>query len=651
MNDSHNDRGNGKRRGSMLVLGYYGRKRTRYQAKVSHLFALVFCFQSADTFTTTTPFGVSVPVQKFRFARRPIHQAKRKPVISQSQYPPSHSNQTIDLLLEDLGYGEDFDEHRYFDDENSDAQAGDERTDLGEEDIEVSEVSSILSNLTLAVITPEANARDDDDTLPDLEALLANLNLTIAPAETNDVYSSVLTLESLSKIANSSDIAYFYLQNELKIPSEDMWKITNEAGSILGLTARTLRHKVELLRRTMELSDEDIRTMMKRHPSVLQLSADKNLAPTILFLQRALDLSREDLRALIVPFPSILCYSMTTLKEKINVFTKILGFSIDECRSLFVNQPKLLTAGVKTGLLPRVKFMVGEMEMPIDEFRTLIKRNPLILLYSLEHNLRPKLIFFFIMTLHMDTRHLSKLLLKYPQVIDYNLENHMLPIFRYFIIDLEFSPTEVRQILLKFPRLMTWSLLKIKHVVGYFRYELGMDASQVKRILYQAPQIIGLSEATMRRKVQDLQETFSLKDEELRSFFGGMPTLIICSYEANLYPKIEFLRGILGDRELREAVLLQPSLLAYSLDKRIQPRMQAILDIGAHPRAITVGISMKDDAFRLWLNGRRSRLAQDPGYDRVNKKSGEVDLLPIVTPKVEAVDRSKRIVHWNRTVE
>ena len=458
-----------------------------------------------------------------------------------------------------------------------------------------------------------------------------------------------LTLESLSKIANSSNIAYFYLQNELKIPGEDMWKITNEAGSILGMTAKTLQRKVELLRRTMDLTDDDIRTIMKRHPSVLQLSANKNLAPTILFLQRSLDLSREDLRALIVPFPSILGYSITNLKAKVNLFTKILGFSTDECRVLFVNQPKLLTAGVNTGLLPRVQFMLREMNVPLTELRTLIKKNPQIMLYSLEHNLRPKLIFYFIMTLHMDTRQVSKLLLKYPPILDYNLNNHILPISRYFISDLEFAPTEFRQILLKFPRLVTWSLFKIKHVVGYLRYELGMNASQVKRVLYQAPQVVGLTETNVKSKVEYLRGTLLLSDEELRRVVSSMPTIILCSIDANLHPKIEFLRGVLRDNELRGAILLQPSLLGYSLNKRIQPRMQAILDTGAHPRAITVGISMKDDDFRIWLNGRRARLALDPGYDRVNKKSGEVDPLPIITPTIKPIDRNGRIVHWTRS--
>lgn len=633
------------------------RSQSTLQRTLSSLILIFLRLQSAHTFTSIFVFSNHAKSSKLNLAKKITSKLERHLPA------PSYSNQTIDLLLDDLGYGEEIELHGYFEEEGIAINEKDFLTN-GDDDVfaldsedTTDEVSSPLqSSLDVIkasdetkIFSKERILKDDDDTFLDLASLLENLNLSIVPDENASVSPSVLTLESLSKIANSSNIAYFYLQNELKIPGEDMWKITNEAGSILGMTAKTLQRKVELLRRTMDLTDDDIRTIMKRHPSVLQLSANKNLAPTILFLQRSLDLSREDLRALIVPFPSILGYSITNLKAKVNLFTKILGFSTDECRVLFVNQPKLLTAGVNTGLLPRVQFMLREMNVPLTELRTLIKKNPQIMLYSLEHNLRPKLIFYFIMTLHMDTRQVSKLLLKYPPILDYNLNNHILPISRYFISDLEFAPTEFRQILLKFPRLVTWSLFKIKHVVGYLRYELGMNASQVKRVLYQAPQVVGLTETNVKSKVEYLRETLLLSDEELRRVVSSMPTIILCSIDANLHPKIEFLRGVLRDNELRGAILLQPSLLGYSLNKRIQPRMQAILDTGAHPRAITVGISMKDDDFRIWLNGRRARLALDPGYDRVNKKSGEVDPLPIITPTIKPIDRNGRIVHWTRS--
>jgi mTERF domain-containing protein len=119
----------------------------------------------------------------------------------------------------------------------------------------------------------------------------------------------------------------------------------------------------------MDLSDEDIRVMLGRHPTILHMSADKNLAPKILFLVRALDLSKEELRAIIVQYPSVLCYSKLNLKFKVNFFLKLMAYTAEECRALFVSEPKLLTAGVKTGLIPHMRFFLKDMEIPLDKFR------------------------------------------------------------------------------------------------------------------------------------------------------------------------------------------------------------------------------------------------------------------------------------------
>lgn len=109
-------------------------------------------------------------------------------------------------------------------------------------------------------------------------------------------------------------------------------------------------------------------------------------------------------------------------------------------------------------------------------------KNPRLLLYSVDDNLREKIVFFFILQLNMSPKHVRKLLLSYPSIIDYNLEDHLKPIALYFMTELNFSSLELRSITLKFPRLFTHSLYKIKHVTGYLRYELQLDSQQVKRV-------------------------------------------------------------------------------------------------------------------------------------------------------------------------
>ena len=482
-----------------------------------------------------------------------------------------------------------------------------------------------------------------------------------------------LTLAATPTMTEQPDIAYFYLKNKIGLSDETMWKITFEAGTVLGLTAKNLDWKVSVLRRNMKLSDDDIREIISKYPAILQKSADKGLAPTILLLVRALDLSKAELRSMVVKYPCIMGYSSNNLLRKVEFFTSTMGYSVDEARKLVVNEPRLMCAAVETGLWPRMGFLCREMAISIENVRKIVQKNPRILLYSIEYNLKEKLISFLVMRLQMDSAHIAKLLLAFPQFVDYNLDDTILPIAVFFVTDLEFSPTEFRSILLKWPRLVTNSLRKIKHVVGFLRFEFNLDASQVKRVIYQSPPTLGLSDDNLAATIRFLRETFRLDDDDARKLVVGMPTLLACAIDSNLGPKAEYLLESFNndEKELKAVILKQPSLLGYSLKKRIQPRLEGLIAIGAHPRSITIGITMTDANFRVWLNEKAIKIAENGGVEppRGTRKkraslprssaivlasdAGEDTLSNNGQKEASALDKSSpdrksRVVHWKR---
>ena len=212
------------------------------------------------------------------------------------------------------------------------------------------------------------------------------------------------------------DIAYYYLRNTIGLSEEAMWKVTLESCSILGMTPRNLEKKVTLLRRTMNLSDEDVRVILGKVPTLLHYSAERNLAPTILFLVRSLDLSKGELRTMVMNCPTILSYSLENLSKKIAFFVA-LGYDvngeggIDCVRELLVGTPKLLLSAVDTGLVPRLKFLTQEINFSVEAVWRLCQSNPKLLLYSLDDNLREKIVFFFILQLHMEPEDVRTILL------------------------------------------------------------------------------------------------------------------------------------------------------------------------------------------------------------------------------------------------
>mmetsp|Transcript_23671 Transcript_23671/g.40149 ORF Transcript_23671/g.40149 Transcript_23671/m.40149 type:complete len:93 (+) Transcript_23671:3-281(+) len=83
------------------------------------------------------------------------------------------------------------------------------------------------------------------------------------------------------------------------------------------------------------------------------------------------------------------------------------------------------------------------------------------------------------------------------------------------------------------------------------------------------------------------------------------PQMLGLGTEKNLKPKIAFLRSRLSEQDLKEFVLYQPSLLAYSLDKRIRPRVEAMeklsISLAYSPPYL---MCLTDQKFEHWLSNQ-----------------------------------------------
>lgn len=134
--------------------------------------------------------------------------------------------------------------------------------------------------------------------------------------------------------------------------------MTLNAPSVLEMTLRNLATKEALLRRTMDLSADDMRTGLRRQPEILHYSAAQNLAPTILFMVRALDPSKGKLQELVVTCLSILG-TLSNLKRKLWFFLFGLVYcdvedGLERVQGPVIGTPKLLLLAMDTGLAPRM---------------------------------------------------------------------------------------------------------------------------------------------------------------------------------------------------------------------------------------------------------------------------------------------------------
>lgn len=263
------------------------------------------------------------------------------------------------------------------------------------------------------------------------------------PTTVSNTSKPVLTWDHVA-LMPSNEIAYFYLTNELGLDDDVMWKITLEYSSVLGFRVSTLQKKVSFLRNEMDLDDDDVRQMISAQPTLLNLSVENNMKPTIALLIENLSFNKKELRELMLAVPAVLCYSIEdNLIFKLAFFLITLGLTPVEAKRLFLKEPRLLTCSVDLSLIPKYNFFHVELLLTPDEIKTMTMKDPIIFVYNLEENLRKKIVDFFMLTLSMDEAQIRALLVKYPLVLRYSLEDHVKPIARYFLNELEYSKTGV----------------------------------------------------------------------------------------------------------------------------------------------------------------------------------------------------------------
>eukprot|EP00966_Prymnesium_polylepis_P047128 1091422-Prymnesium_polylepis.1 len=81
-----------------------------------------------------------------------------------------------------------------------------------------------------------------------------------------------------------------------------------------------------------------------------------------------------------------------------------------------------------------------------------------------------------------------------------------------------------------------------------------------------------------RRKIDRLQRRLGLSDAELRKLVLRHPSVLGCSFEDNIEPKLAALQRRLGasDAELRKLAMRQPAVLGLSFEENIEPKLAAL---------------------------------------------------------------------------
>ena len=376
------------------------------------------------------------------------------------------------------------------------------------------------------------------------------------------------------------------LLKSVPLAHDDHKKIAN--GSL-----ETLGHNREELVQTILAATPDQVVLLterphlvKHHPHLAQhiLQPDAFISPIEQWITRYLRLSKSD-AAKIKRVQSLGRYR---LKLWFTYFLSEIGLTNSELRKIVVSRPNLLSYKL-SNIQSTIHFFHEEVGLSKSEIRSIIKAYPSVLTYSVANRLRPHIHF-----LQNEIgggienwKAWKKVVCTYPQFFSHSLKKTLLPKIHFFCDEendgsLQLKKSELSQIVSKFPPTLWLSNENLNEKFKFLTESLELDSNELRAIVLTYPQVLGLS----------LQNNLKPKME---FFLGG------CYEDSkNCNDDHDFNCGF-SKEELKDFVLYQPALLAYSLEGRLKPRVhhmkQSNISFRYCPKNI---MSYTDDRFNSW---------------------------------------------------
>ena len=138
------------------------------------------------------------------------------------------------------------------------------------------------------------------------------------------------------------DIAFFYLQQELKVDENTLVNIIRKHSWILYLKVDSnLRPTVEVLN-SFGFRNKDIRDLVDSIPSILAIDHKWTLPEKLVSIQKMFYLSKQNLVRLVVNQPLLLTSSIDRNLEIANFFLEDLALTPDQLRTLVLKYPQVI---------------------------------------------------------------------------------------------------------------------------------------------------------------------------------------------------------------------------------------------------------------------------------------------------------------------
>lgn len=317
-------------------------------------------------------------------------------------------------------------------------------------------------------------------------------------------------------------------------------------------------------------------------PFLYATTKDECIAANKKYLTQKLGLSKNQVQKLQEDgLPNILTLEDGVLEERVDWLKKRLKLrNKSQVRKIVQHQPHVL-AKLSSNLAQKIDYLQTRLLLKDDSLRKMFLEAPHLIPCSTEN--MEETLNWLQKRLHLDDGKLTKLICRAPYTLGCSVSENLEPTLDWIQSRLNsLDDFTISRVVQKMPRILHLNIeANLEPKFDWLQHQFNLDDDALGKMVQRSPTFLGLSIDTWEMKLDWIERRLHLTGDDLSKFILKTPSILNCSIESNLDLTLDFYIDALGDE--REAVRLvtnNPSLLAYSLEKRLKPRLKETRDAG-----------------------------------------------------------------------
>ncbi|CAB9498176.1 mitochondrial transcription termination [Seminavis robusta] len=304
------------------------------------------------------------------------------------------------------------------------------------------------------------------------------------------------------------------------------------------------------------------------------------------WIQEYLDINDKTLKKIFTKCPSIVGQNLTTLEGKMKYYQETLGWSIKDVATVMTTS-RIITLSTEFNIEPKRQWLSNTFNATKNDISKLIKKNPGLLSANVDDMVDRLEFLQDQLELHSSEAK-QKLVWKVPCALALTKDTLNSKVTWFQSSSLGLTKREMAKAIRSRPTLLTSSIeMNLEPSLKWLNDRFGQAAA--RKMIMSNPPILGYSiSEKIEPRLDYLEGTFGLNDTELSIMVCKLPSILGLN-QASLEEKLQFYATCVGSRpETLEFISRNPRLLSASLDKRLIPRWEQVLEFKLPERGFRV---------------------------------------------------------------